>query len=131
MKVKVNGVATIRISVTDVKQSTAWYQKLFDCCPTHESENFASFQMAGICLDIVRADDKSPVSKGGSVGYWSVDSFDQALLHATALGAKVYRGPLKVPEINRIIAQMEDPFGNVTGFEGRSSFFCPLSSACC
>lgn len=66
----------------------------------------------------IRADEKSPVSKGGSVGYWLVEDFEASIQHAIELGAKIYRGPLTVSEIGRVIVQLEDPFGNVIGFEG-------------
>ncbi len=33
------------------------------------------------------------------------------------IGGQVYRGPLKVLEIQRTILQIQDPFGNIIGFE--------------
>lgn len=56
-------------------------------------------------------------SVGGSVGYWQVDKLDHVVSKAIGLGAELYRGPLKVQEIRRIIVQIKDPMGNVVGFE--------------
>lgn len=117
-KFNVESFATIRLSVASVSKSTAWYQEFFSCAPFEDDERFASFKIAGLALDIVLADEKSPISKGGSVGYWLVDDVDLAVDRAISLGAKVYRGPLRVEEIERTIVQLEDPFGNVIGLEG-------------
>ncbi|MES2963809.1 MAG: VOC family protein [Bdellovibrionota bacterium] len=111
--------ATIRLSVESVADSKAWYEKFFSCGHIEEAENFASFKIAGASLDIVKADAKSPISKGGSVGYWLVSDIDNAIQHAISLGGKIYRGPLRVEEVNRVIVQIEDPFGNVIGLEGK------------
>lgn len=58
-----------------------------------------------------------PVSLGGTVGYWLVDNLDDLLEKIKKLGGKVYRGPLTVPKIQRAIVQIQDPFGNIIGFE--------------
>ncbi|MEK7355448.1 MAG: VOC family protein [Bdellovibrionota bacterium] len=119
MKFGVSEFATIRLCVADVKQSKNWYAEFFGTQPVEDLENFVSFKIAGTCLDLAVADEKSPLSKGGSVGYWLVDDFEAAITYAIELGGKVYRGPLKVPEVRRIIAQIEDPYGNVVGIEGK------------
>ncbi len=46
---------------------------------------------------------KSPLSSGGSVGYWQINELDGLIR--------------KVPEIQRTILQVQDPFGNVIGLE--------------
>lgn len=115
---QIKSFATIRISAKDVAQSKEWYKSLFNCEPIEEIENFVSFKIAGTCFDIALADDKSPISTGGSVGYWQVDNLEKTLVRIQELGGKVYRGPLKVTEIQRAIVQVQDPFGNVIGFEG-------------
>ncbi len=43
--------------------------------------------------------------------------FSNDLQKAELLDGKLYRGPLKVPEIQIQILQIQDPFGNVLGFE--------------
>ena len=85
--------------------------------PVEDLENFVSFNIAQTCFDISVADEKSPRSYGGSVGYWLVDDIEKAISAAIELGGKVYRGPLRIDEIQRTIAQIVDPYGNVIGLE--------------
>lgn len=117
MSFKVQKFITIRISSPNVESSRDWYKKLFAVDPIVDIENFVSFNIAGTIFDIALADAKSPLSPGGSVGYWLIDDLTGLLKRIEELGAKVYRGPLKVPEIQRTILQIQDPFGNVVGFE--------------
>ena len=108
--------ATIRISVKDVGKSRDWYKKFFDLEPEEDHRDFVRFRVSGTCFDISFADEKSPISAGGGVGYWLVDSLDAAIEKAIGQGGAVYRGPLKVSEDNRIV-QIKDPYGNVFGLE--------------
>jgi predicted enzyme related to lactoylglutathione lyase len=117
MGLKIKEFATIRICSPDVARSRDWYRHLFEIEPIEDIENFVSFKINGTCLDIGLADSKSPVSTGGSVGYWLVDNLDQTIARAIELGGSVYRGPLRVEEVNRTIVQIKDPLGNVIGFE--------------
>lgn len=110
MPIKIKNFATLRLSVSDIKKSRDWYRSLFEIEPAEDLENFVSFKMGEIGLDITLADQKSPVSQGGSVG--------STIAHAIELGGKIYRGPLRVEEVQRRIVQIQDPFGNVIGFEG-------------
>lgn len=64
-----------------------------------------------------RADGKSPVSRGGTVGYWEVADLDRALARAEGLGGRPYRGPLD-REDGTWMAQVADPFGLVIGLIG-------------
>lgn len=109
--------ATIRLSSENVQKSKEFYSGLFSIDPIEEMENFVSFKLTNTLLDISLADEKSPMSKGGSVGYWLVDDLDKVIKKATALGGLVYRGPLRVEEIKKTIVQILDPVGNVVGFE--------------
>lgn len=112
------GFATIRLIVNDVAKSRDWYRVFFGAEPVEDVPHFASFLINGVHFNLVLADEKNPFSTGGSIGYWLVEDFDGALKRALELGASIYRGPLKVPEIRRTIAQIRDPFGNVIGLEG-------------
>ena len=120
MSFKVKNFSTIRIHVEDVTKSRQWYQSFFGLAPVEDLENFASFKIGQTYLDIALSDAKSPLSRGGSVGYWLVDNLEEAINHATKLGGKVYRGPLKVNEIQRTIVQILDPHGNVFGLEAEN-----------
>lgn len=105
------------MTVTDVQESKKWYQNFFNTKPIEELDDFVSFEICGTRFDIITADIKSPTSTGGSVGYWQVNDLEALMERVKALGGIVYRGPLKVPEIQKIILQIQDPFGNIIGFE--------------
>ncbi len=113
---RVEGFSTLRLSVLDVARSRDWYEKFFGVAPVEDLPDFASFRIAETVLELVLADEKSPISNGGSVGYWLVDDLAGTLSLAEELGAEIYRGPLAVEEIHRTIVQIRDPFGNVLGF---------------
>lgn len=116
-KLQIGSLQTVRITVTNIQKSRDWYKELFNIEPVEDQDNFVSFKVGAINFDIAQADDKSPLSTGGSVAYWLVNDLDLLLQRIEALGGSVYRGPLKVPEIQRTILQVKDPFGNIIGFE--------------
>lgn len=113
----VKNFATIRFCVENVAKSRDWYATFFGIAPIEDLENFASFRIGQTTIDISVADEKSPISHGGSVGYWLVDDLEKAIAHAVGLGGQVYRGPLRVDEAQRTIVQILDPLGNVFGLE--------------
>jgi predicted enzyme related to lactoylglutathione lyase len=117
---KVREFTAIRISSPDVQKSRDWYEKFFSISPTEDSKKFVSFKINGVAFDISEADDKSPYSTGGSVGYWLVDDMETAMGNAKRIGAEIYRGPLLVKEVNRRIVQIKDPIGNVFGLEAEA-----------
>jgi len=117
MKFRTKKFITIRLFVADVSKSRDWYRSFFGIEPIEDQENFVSFKIANTCFDISLADEKSPVSRGGTVGYWLVDDLEGAIEHAVGLGAQVYRGPLPVNEVQRTIVQILEPHGSVFGLE--------------
>lgn len=121
MTFKIKTFATIRICSSDVEKSKQWYQKFLGLNPIEDLDNFVSFRVGNVCLDISLADEKSPSSLGGAIGYWLVDDLDAALRKAIELGGSIYRGPLNVDEIQRTIVQIKDPIGNVIGLEAECS----------
>lgn len=114
---KVKKISTIRLCVKNVAQSGKWYKDFFGTAPVEELKDFVSFKIGNILLGISLADNKNPISKGGSISYWTVDDLAKAIKRGTELGAKIYRGPMRVEQIQRTIVQLEDPFGNVIGLE--------------
>ena len=117
MSFSIKSFATIRLSVSKVSECRDWYKQLFEVEPIEDIENFVSFKLQNVCFDLCLADEKSPISTGGSVGYWYVDSIESLLDKVLHLGGSIYRGPMNVPEIQRTIVQIQDPFGNIIGFE--------------
>lgn len=117
MDFKVRSFSTIRIFSNDLQKSRDWYILFFGQQPIVDLEKFVSFFIADTKFDITLPDQKNPFSVGGSVGYWLVDDINLVLQKTERLGGKLYRGPLKVSEIRRQIIQIQDPFGNILGFE--------------
>jgi len=117
MAFKVKTLTTIRLSATNVQKSRDWYKAFWGIEPIEDLENFVSFKLGNTTLDITLADQKSPLSPGGSVGYWFVDNIEEAISKAINLKGKVYRGPMRVDEVKRTIVQIMDPYGNVIGLE--------------
>lgn len=117
MSFQIKALATVRISSENVTKSKEWYSHFFERKPIEDTENFVSFKLKNISFDICMADPRSPVSNGGSVVYWLVDNLDEAIKKAVNLGGTVYRGPLRIDEVQRTIAQIKDPYGNVFGLE--------------
>lgn len=117
MNFAVKNFSTVRIFSNNLSQSRDWYIQFFGQSPVEDLKNFVSFQIGNTKFDITVPDQKNPFSTGGSVGYWLVDDLNLVLKKTEELGGKLYRGPLTVPEIQRKILQIQDPFGNVIGFE--------------
>lgn len=112
------GLDFVYLFTPDVKASKDWYQSVLGVDPTIEIENFVEFRPGGHCgLCLHPADTKSPLTTGGSVGYWRVINFKATVEHFQKHGAKIYRGPLEI-ENGETICQMIDPIGNVIGFVG-------------
>jgi len=122
MSFTIKEFATVRLISTDLAKTRDWYRSFFGQEPVEDSAHFVSFKIAGVSFDITLPDSKNPFSAGGSIGYWLVDDLAAVLKKAEALGGKLYRGPLEVSETGRSIMQIQDPFGNVIGFEAPTPF---------
>lgn len=120
MSFQIKEFSTLRIFSSDIPKCRDWYKSFLGLEPIEDSEHFISFKVGQTCLDITLPDSRNPLSIGGSVGYWLVDDLDALIQKADQMGARIYRGPLAVSEIGRTIIQIQDPFGNVLGFE------CPI-----
>lgn len=116
-KVQFINLNTLLVFTNDVQKSVSYYQKCLKLDPVELEENFGSFRIGDTFLNFHPADDKSPVSSGGSVGYFLVKNIHSAIRPFLENGARVYRGPLKIND-HLSIVQVIDPFGNVIGFEG-------------
>jgi predicted enzyme related to lactoylglutathione lyase len=110
---------TLRLCVSDLKESRHFYSHLFDKVPAVDIDGFVSFDIAGTNLEMASADTKNPLSTGGSIGYFEVENLEDYIERAKKLGAEIWRGPLKVNEAGWTIVQIKDGFGNVIGFEGK------------
>ena len=111
------GLDFMYLFVENIQASKNWYQKVFNQKPIIDLDNFVEFRLgsSGLCLHL--ADVKSPLTAGGSVGYWKVTDFKKTIKLFTQFGGSVYRGPLQLPT-SESICQIKDPFGNVIGLIG-------------
>ena len=112
----------VLIHVPDVNIGLQWYQKAFPMATvTYLPEsNFTVLSMDGFMLEIVQADEKVGVGKSGTVLYWSVENINISLDFFHSIGAKLYRGPLNI-ENGFLMCQVEDPFGNLIGLQGKAT----------
>jgi predicted enzyme related to lactoylglutathione lyase len=120
-------IAAVMVHVSDVDAALDWYAKAFT-----DAERvsiglpaFECLSLHGVLLEIVPADEKVGAGAFGSVVYWNVESFDQALGHLQSLGAALYRGPMWLEgeereEGQERMCQVRDPWGNCIGLRGPS-----------
>lgn len=106
-------VAAVRLCVSDLPGARNWYARFLERAPVENGPDYIAFDLGALRLEIVRADDKNPVSTGGTIVYWQVANLQRAIEHALACGARLYRGPLDLPEVS--LAQVVDPQGLVIG----------------
>nr|WP_270049283.1 VOC family protein [Ignatzschineria rhizosphaerae] len=116
---KVMTPIAVLIHVQNVQEGLKWYKKAF---PMAEeiylpAFDFTLLSIGTFSIEIVQADAKVGQGKCGSVLYWLVEDFDQAIEHFERLGAKLYRGPMMLDQGMRM-CQVEDPFGNLIGLKG-------------
>ena len=111
----------VMIHVNDVTAALVWYARAFPqavrkslVMPTFE---FEYLDVDGVMLELVAADEKVSSGASGSVVYWKVPDFDQALAHFQATGATLYRGPAAIEDGKRM-CQLRDPWGNCVGLRG-------------
>ncbi len=111
------GLDFVYLFVDQIQQSKEWYQKVLNQKPTVDLTNYVEFRLgsSGLCLHL--ADQKSPLTIGGSVGYWKVAQIEKTINLFIKFGATVYREPLQLPTSEQI-CQIKDPFGNIIGLIG-------------
>lgn len=112
-------IEAVMIHVPDPKEGLRWYQKAFpEAKLVHLPDfNFDLLDLNGIKIEVVQADEKVGAGTFGLAVDWEVESFDQAFKHLTALGATLYRGPMKI-EAGFRMCKLKDPFGNLLGLRG-------------
>ena len=100
------------IHVNDVTMAVTWYARAFPqairkklAMPTFE---FEFLEVDGVMLELVLAEEKVSAGASGSVVYWNVPDFDQALAHFQSIGSTIYCGPGEI-EDGRRMCQVRDP----------------------
>jgi predicted enzyme related to lactoylglutathione lyase len=109
-------IAAVMIHVSNISEALVWYQRAFPSgvVRTVVGYEFQYLDVDGVQLELVPADTKVASGAAGSIVYWSVPNFKQALEHLLSLGATLYRGPLEI-ENGRMMCQVMDPWGNCIG----------------
>lgn len=118
------GVRQVYLFCKNVEESVAWYEQFLNFTQEQREAvkgQFALIKISNIEFCFHAADDKSPVSTGGTVAYWAVPNLNLAIEKAQRLGATLYRGPIQIHDTPRWMAQIKDPYGNVIGVEGACS----------
>ncbi|MEX6017098.1 VOC family protein [Providencia vermicola] len=112
--------AAILIHVPNVSVGLAWYQQAFSQAVAEylPEFDFTLLHIGNFTIEIVQADEKVREGKRGTVLYWQTASLDAAMKHLITLGAKLYRGPMRIDGNNRM-CKLEDPFGNLIGLKGQ------------
>jgi predicted enzyme related to lactoylglutathione lyase len=112
-------IAAIMIHVSNVPAALIWYQQAFPNAVRKrvEAHNFEYLAIGEINLELVPADEKVASGATGSVVYWRVADFNEALQHLQDIGATLYRGPKEI-ESGLRMCQICDPWGNCLGLRG-------------
>ncbi|MEY4589738.1 MAG: hypothetical protein RL497_1814 [Pseudomonadota bacterium] len=107
------------IHVRDWEIGFSWYKAAFPSAVVVELPdfNFRALQMGDFLIEVVRADEKVPSGKSGTVLYWAVLDLLEAIKHFKHLGSEIYRGPIPI-ENGQGMCQVTDPFGNLIGLRG-------------
>jgi predicted enzyme related to lactoylglutathione lyase len=117
----VQPIIAVLVHVANVPEALAWYGRAFpNSVRTRIAvPEFEFLLIDGVQLEIVPADSKVSSGPCGSVVYWSVPHFEEALAHFQSVGAKLYRGPLRI-EDGQCMCQVQDAWGNCIGIRGLS-----------
>jgi predicted enzyme related to lactoylglutathione lyase len=112
-------VAAVMVHVPNVADGLAWYQRAFPTAVrSRVAEPDFEFLLVGDTrIEIVLADVKVSSGPCGSVVYWRVAQFEEALAHLQRIGASLYRGPMQI-EGGNLTCQVRDPWGNCVGLRG-------------
>ncbi|WP_025126317.1 VOC family protein [Pseudomonas sp. PH1b] len=109
-------IIAVMIHAADWRAATDWYAQAFPQARriVHQPDDFGHLQINGIAIEIVAADAKVGQGPAGSVVYWRVADLPARLQHLTALGGRLYRGPMAIGD-GEWICQVQDPWGNCIG----------------
>lgn len=112
-------ICAVLVYVPDVPAAMDWYQSAFRGAERRllDEFNLTYLEINGIRLEIVPADAKLSAGSAGTVVYWTVENFDEALRHFLEIGATVYRGPSRV-EAGKQMCMLRDPWENCIGLYG-------------
>jgi len=112
-------VTAVMVHVTSVADGLAWYQRAFPSAVRSRiaEPEFEYLLVGSTRIEVVPSDSKVSSGPSGSVVYWRVAQFEEALAHFQGIGATLYRGPMRI-EGGELMCQVQDPWGNCVGLRG-------------
>ena len=114
-------IIAVMIHVSSITDAVAWYSQAFPSAVRRvfPGSTLEFLTVGDTRLEFAPADEKVSSGAAGMSVYWRVPQFETALAHFQSIGAKLYRGPLKI-EGNQSMCQVRDPWGNCIGLRGPS-----------
>jgi predicted enzyme related to lactoylglutathione lyase len=115
-------IAAVMVHVSNVAEALVWYNLAFRGSSRHRvgTPEHEVLQVGEVLLEFVPSDSKVSSGPSGSVVYWNVAQFEEALSHFQSVGAKLYRGPMQIEE-GQSMCQVQDPWFNCIGLRGPST----------
>ena len=104
------GLRTVVYPVGDIEAGKAWYSKVVGHAPHHDSPYYVGFAVGGFELGLVP--DGTPGKDGCNV-YWGVANAKAASEWLKGLGAKPSAKGIEDVGGGILVAEFDDPFGNV------------------
>ena len=113
-------ISAVIIHVADVAEGLNWYQRAFPNAERRwlKDQCFEFLDLEGVRIEVVQEDSKVSAGPAGTVVYWSVPDFAEALDRLAELGANLYRGPMHIEDGEKM-CQVQDPWGNCVGIRGK------------
>src|SRR5262249_46556649 len=110
----IQGLRTVKYSVTDIEQAKMWYSAVLGRTPYFDEPFYVGFTVGGFELGLDPSPGEDMPGTGGVVAYWGVDNVDVELERLVALGATA-RHPVQDVGDGIRLAIVTDPFGNSFG----------------
>ena len=120
---KLHGLRTVVYKVPNLKQATAWYQKVTGIDPYFEEPYYVGFNVGGYELGL--DPDMEGVSQGNNQpAYWGVNDCQASYARLIELGGVNESAPRDVGDGIKV-ATVRDPFGNLFGIIENPHFRLP------
>ena len=104
-----NKLYTVYLFVRNVKESSSWYSKVLNIPLTINEDNFGLIKIGSNEMCFHPADDKSPVSTGGSVADWYVEDLEKHRTYLLNMVALFIEDPLKYQKVMKASVRLKTP----------------------
>ena len=120
MTTQLQGLRTVIYPAPDLAAAKAWWTDLTGVGPYFDEPFYVGFEMAGYELGLLPSANPAD----GALTYWGVESVEDAVDAAQALGAVVHTPASEVGE-GIVTATVREPQGVVVGFIYNPHFRLP------